>query len=102
MRPEKKLQIANILMVVGIVPLIVGIGRMFAGTGYDLQRPAQVGEFLMLLGGLVIFALVVSGIGAVWSALVAKRNPGIQGRASRALWIVVVLVLLLPLVIGMF
>lgn len=103
MTPQNKLRVANVLMLVGIVPLIIGIYWMFSRLPYDMQRPSQVGDFLLMLGKLIFaygFALIVSGPSGVWSARLAKRNPGARVQASRIIRIVVCIVLVVPFVLA--
>jgi hypothetical protein len=103
MTPQKKLRIANVLMLVGTVPLLIGIYGMFSSFPYDLQRQSQVGNLFLMIGKLFfayVFAVIVSGSSGVWSAGLAKRNPGTSVQASRIIKVFVCIVLIVPLALG--
>lgn len=102
MTVQGKLRIANALMVVGIVPLLLAIGWIFSVIAYANPHIGEMGgsdAFLMMAVLLVTYAsaLLVSGSSALWSALVAGRNPGTQAHAYKVIRSCVYLILIAPL-----
>lgn len=88
-------------MLVGIVPLLLGISWIFAVIAYAQQHKGQMGgsDAFLMIGVLFVtyaFALIVSGASALWSAALAKRNAGIRTRVSTIIRRFVCLVLLIP------
>ncbi len=89
-------------MAVGIVPLLLGLGWIAAVIAFARQHKGQIGgsEAFLMIGVLFLtyaFALVVSGVSALWSTLVARRNAGLRTRASMIIRGATCLVLLAPL-----
>jgi len=83
MTARSKLWIANVLMVLGIVPLVLGICWIFAVIAYAKQHKGLMGgsDAFLMLGMLLVsyaFALLVSGGSAVWSAFVARRDTRLR------------------------
>ena len=103
MKPQNKLRVANALMGTGLVPLLIGSYWMFSAlAGIDYQKQSQIGLAFMAIGKVVfayLFAVVVSGSGALWSAAVEKRNAGTGLGSSRTMRILVAMVLVVPLVL---
>jgi hypothetical protein len=103
MKPQNKLRVANVLMGLGLVPLLIGSYLMFSTlAGIDQQKQSQIGLAFLAIGKVVfayIFAFFVSGAGAAWSAAVEKRNavPGV--RFSRMMRMLVAIALVVPLVL---
>lgn len=101
MKPQNKLRVANVLMGLGLVPLLVGSYWMFSTlAGIDYQKQSQIGLAFLAIGEVVfayVFALIVSGSGAVWSAAVEKHNAGPGIRSSRKMRILVAMALVVPL-----
>ena len=90
-------------MLVGVVPLLIGIYKMFFNLPYDLQRPSEVGDFFLMIGKLFfayVFAAIISGSSGVWSATLVKRNPGTSVQASKIIRGIVCIILVVPLVFG--
>ena len=68
----------------------------------DSNHKGEVADLVMVLGKVVfgyVFAFVISGTAALWSARVEKRTPGISVSAMKSTRILVVIVLALPLVL---
>ena len=103
MTPYKKLVTANVLMLLGIIPLMITIYWMVSSfVTTDYNNKGEVADVFMVLGKLVFayaFALVVSGTAALWSARVEKRTPGIRVSATKGARILVAVVLVVPLVL---
>jgi hypothetical protein len=102
MTPKTKLTVANALMVMGIVPLLLGISWIASVIAYANQHKGQMGgsDAFLMMGVLLltyVLALLVSGPSALWSATVARRNPGIPARASAVIRSGVYLALIAPL-----
>jgi len=101
MNPHIKLRIANSLMFLGLLPLIAGCYAMVSTlASTDYQQQSQIGLAFIAIGKAVmawVFALVVSGTGAVWSAQVEKQHAGAQARSARMLRTLVFVMLLVPL-----
>lgn len=102
MTSRAKLWIANVLMVLGIVPLLLGLSWILAVIGWARQHQGQMGgsDAFLMLGVLLVgyaFALLVSGGSAVWSARVARRDTGAGSRVSAIIRSGVCVVLLVPL-----
>jgi uncharacterized membrane protein SpoIIM required for sporulation len=106
MNAQHKLRIANVLMVVGVAPLLASIYCLFAaGSSVEHQKQSEVGDLLLVVGkmGLAyLFALIVSGTSAVWSSRVEKRNTGPGVRTSKAIRMLVATVLILPFMLRAF
>lgn len=90
-------------MLLGIIPLMITIYWMvFSFVTTDYNHKADVADLVMVLGEVVfgyVFAFVVSGTAALWSARVEKRTPGISVIATKSTRILVAVVLVVPLVI---
>ena len=102
MTPKGKLGVANALMVVGIVPLLLGIGWIFSVVAYAKPHKGLMGalDAFLMMGVLFVtyaLALLVSGSSALWSAVVARRNPGMPARASAVIRRCVYIILVAPL-----
>ena len=98
---QSKLRITNALMVVGIVPLLLGIVWVFSVIGYAKEHKGQMGgsDAFLMMGVLFVtyaFALLVSGSSALWSALLARRNPGLPAPASKVVRRCVYVILTAP------
>jgi hypothetical protein len=103
MKPQNKLRVANVLMGLGLVPLLIGSCWMFSTlAGIDYQKQSQIGLAFLAIGKVVfayVFALIVSGSSAVWSVAVEKGNAGPGVGSSRTMRILVAMVLVVPLVL---
>lgn len=103
MNPQNKLRIANGLMLLGLLPLVAGSYSMVSTlASTDYQQHSQIGLAFMAIGQAVmawVFALVVSGSGALWSAHVEKSSAGTPVRPSRAMRTLVLMMLIVPLVL---
>ncbi|WP_156923509.1 hypothetical protein [Massilia alkalitolerans] len=102
MSPQRKLCVANVLMIVGMVPLLLGLCWIAAVIAFARQHKGQMGgsDAFLMIGVLFLayaFALVVSGGSALWSTIVARRNAGLRARASTIIRSTTCLVLLAPL-----
>jgi hypothetical protein len=100
---QRKLRIANILMLVGILPLVLGISWIVSGIVYAQQHKGQMGgsDAFLMIGVLIVtyaFALLLGGGSSIWSAVVARRNAGIRATASKIIRISVWFMLAAPLV----
>ena len=104
MKPENKLQLANVLMVVGILPMLVGSYSMVATLIHaNYQQQSEIGLAFMAIGKVIfayVFAVIVSGSSAIWSSLVETRNAGVAGGASPKIRTLVFIALGLPLVLA--
>ena len=102
MTTQGKLLTANILMLVGIVPLILGISWILAVISYDQQHKGEMGgsdAFLMIAVLMVTyaFAAVVAGASALWSMSIVRRNSGLRSRSANVIKALVGLMLGAPL-----
>jgi len=102
MTPHKKLNIANVLMLFGIVVIIYGFSRLMTVLTPVPVRMSEVGEGLLSFGIYVVPALIAGLLGFVWSLIVEKRNPSARVPGTYALRIVVVVTLLVPIAISVF
>jgi hypothetical protein len=106
MNAQNKLRTANVLMLLGIVPLLASIYWLFsAASSFDYQKQSQLGDLLLVVGKMgfaYLFALIVSATSAVWSSRVEKRNTGPGVRTSKAIRMLVATVLILPFVLRAF
>jgi hypothetical protein len=104
MKPQNKLRVANVLMGLGLVPLLIGSYWMFSTlAGIDYQKQSQIGLAFLALGKVVfayVFALIVSGSSAVWSVAVEKSNAGPGVHSSRRMRILVAIMLVVPLALA--
>lgn len=104
MKPQYQLHIANALMVFGLVPLIIGSYWMFstlATTDYHQQN--QIGGAFLVIGKVIfayVFALIISGTSAVWSAIVEKHHTELPMRAAGMIRSIVLVMLVLPLALA--
>jgi uncharacterized membrane protein len=104
MKPQHKLHIANALMVLGLVPLLIGSYWMFSTlvtTNYHQQ--SQIGGAFLVIGKVIfayVFALIISGASAVWSAVVEKHNAEIRVRAAGMIRTLVLIMLVVPLALA--
>jgi hypothetical protein len=83
MTPHGKLLMANILMLVGIVPLILGISWILAAISYVQQHKGEMGgsDAFLIIAVLIVtyaFAAVVAGSSALWSGSIMRRNAGLR------------------------
>lgn len=96
MTPQRKLSIANVLMLLGVAPLVLGITWMIAAVAFARQFGAAMGgsdAFLMMAVFLLTYAmaLVVAGPGALWSRRLVRRHADLRSRTATLLkWLVVV------------
>ncbi|WP_395401998.1 hypothetical protein ACHMW6_28465 [Pseudoduganella sp. UC29_106] len=102
MTPQRKLHIANALIILGILPFSLSVYWTFSILAWARANPGQAGgsdAFLMifLLGASWIFATVVAGGGALWSRRVARCNPDARTRLALVLRALAGLTILLPL-----
>lgn len=102
MTPHHKLRLANILMLVGIAPVLISMARMVTSFSAATHGRSHIGDALMTIGFAYMFAFVVSCGSAVWSLIVEKRHAGVRVGGSTAIRLLVVLLLVAPLVIGIF
>jgi hypothetical protein len=101
MTPQGKLRTANLLMLAGLVPLLLGIGWIVSIIAYARQHRGEMGgsDAFLMIGILFVtyaFALIVSGGSALWSVIIAKRHPGVQGRTGAVIKALVCVALALP------
>jgi hypothetical protein len=90
-------------MLVGILPLVLGVSWILAVIAYAQQHKGQMGgsDAFLMIGVLIVtyaFALLLGGGSSIWSAVVARRNAGIRATASKIFRISVWLILAAPLV----
>jgi hypothetical protein len=101
MKPQHKLHIANALMVLGLLPLLIGSYWMFSTlASTDYHQQSQVGGAFLVIGKVIfayVFALIISGASAVWSAVVEKHNAETKVRAARVIRTLVLVMLVVPL-----
>jgi hypothetical protein len=101
MKPQHKLHIANALMVLGLLPLLIGSYWMFSTlAGTDYHQQSQIGGAFLVIGKVIfayVFALIISGTSAVWSAVVEKHNAETQVYAARVIRTLVLIMLVVPL-----
>lgn len=104
MKPQSKLHIANVLMVLGMVPLLIGCYSMFSTfSATDYQKQSQVGLALLAIGKVIfayVFALIISGTSAVWSALVEKHHAATAVRTAGIVRTLVLVMLVVPLALA--
>ncbi|MCS0628854.1 hypothetical protein NX786_05865 [Telluria mixta] len=98
---QSQLRIANALMVVGIVPLLLGIAWIFSVIAYAKEHKGQMGgsDAFLMIGVLFVtyvLALLVSGSSALWSAHLERRNTGTQAPASKVVRRSVYVILIAP------
>ncbi|MEX5744594.1 hypothetical protein [Massilia sp. X63] len=89
-------------MLLGAALVPVGLDRFLAAAAPAPHRSAMLAEGLLILGGLIAFALAVGMSGFVWSLLVEKRHPSLRVAGTHAIRILVFIVLFSPIVIGSF
>lgn len=102
MTPQGKLRMTNVLMLVGIVPLILGIGWILAVISYAQQHRGEMGgsDAFLIIAVLIAtyaFALVVSGPSALWSVFIVRRNAGLRTKSATIIKAAVCVVLIAPL-----
>lgn len=106
MTPQNKLRVANLLMVLGIIPLLVGTYWMTSSfLALDVDKKSEVADAMLLAGRVVfayVFAVLVGGGSALWSARLEKRHAGMRVPGSKGMRIAVAVVLVLPLVMQAF
>ena len=102
MTPNNKLRLANVLMILGIAPVLIGMAWMISGYSSAPHGQVYIAEALMKIGFAYMFALVVGCGSAVWSLIVEKRNAGTRVGGTTAIRLLVVFLLVAPLVIGIF
>jgi hypothetical protein len=101
MSPTTKLRVANVLMLVGVIPLALGLAWIISVLSWARQHQGQAGgsDAFLMMGVLLVtylFAFVVSGGSALWSVMLVKRNGGIRARTARVLRWFTGVVLLVP------
>jgi len=75
---------------------------VFSFVTTDYNHKGEVADLAMVLGKVVfgyVFAFLISGTAALWSARVEKRAPGISVSAMKSTRILVAVVLVVPLVL---
>lgn len=102
MAPQNKLRIANVLMLAGILPLILGVSWICAVMSYAQQHKGEMGgsDAFLMIGVLAVtyaFALLVGGAGALWSTLIARRHAGLRTKPATIIRTTVAVFLLAPL-----
>ena len=102
MTAQGKLLTANILMIVGIVPLILGISWIVTIISYAQHHRGEMGgsDALLMIAVLFVtytFAAVVGGASALWSMSIVRRNAGLHSKSATVIRAVVGLMLGLPL-----
>ena len=80
--PNKKLVTANVLMLLGINPLLITIyWTVFSFATTDYNHKGDLADLAIVLGEVVFgyaFAFVVSATAALWSARVERRTSRIR------------------------
>lgn len=101
---QTKLRIANVLMLLGLVPMTIGLCWVATIISYARRHPGQTGgsdAFLMM--GVLFFgyvlALVVSGASSALSAVLVRRHAGVHAPVARIVRWLVCIVLLVPLLL---
>ena len=102
MIPQRKLSVANVLMLLGLAPFLLGAAWVAAGVSYAQQHKGAAGAsdaFLMIavLGITYTFALLVAGPGALWSRRLVRRHAGLRTRAATVMKWLVAIALAAPL-----
>lgn len=102
MTTHAKLRTANVLMLIGILPLALGVAWVAAVIASAHRFKGQMGgsdAFLMIAVLLMsyLFALLVAGAGALWSISITKRDAGLRSTPAVILRAVVALALGAPL-----
>lgn len=99
---QHKLYLANVLMLLGLAPLLMAASWVAAGIAYAQQHKGAAGgsdAFLMIavLGITYMLALLVAGPGALWSRRLVRRHAGLRTRTATVMKWLVVLALVAPL-----
>gem|GEM_PF-2594858 len=95
MRAQRQLAVANLLMLLGLAPLLLGAAWVVAALWYAGQHSGAAGgsdAFLMIavLGMTYIFALLVAAPGALWSRSLVRRHAPLRTRTATVMkWLVV-------------
>lgn len=102
MTPQRKLCVANVFMIAGLIPLLLGVLWILSAIAYLKQHPGQGAgnDAFMMIAVLLVtycFAFIVSGVGTIWSSLVQKRNAGIHARWPTIIRRAVFILLMAPL-----
>lgn len=102
MPSQSKHRVANALMLIGVMPLTLGVVWVSAAVAYGQRNRGNVGGsdvFLMMavLAVSYLFAVLISGTGAVWSRSLAKNDPAMRAPVSKILRTCVCVILIVPL-----
>ena len=98
------LTLLNGVMLAGLVPLLVICGKVWGWSvdrvpdQHAMQGGQEVGMLFLLMFTYAI-AVAVSGVAAIWSLVLGGRRAGSVTRATIAIRLTVLLVLLAPLVL---
>jgi hypothetical protein len=89
-------------MIVGIVPLILGISWILFAISYAQHHKGEMGgsDAFLMIAVLVVtyaFAAVVAGASALWSMSIARRNSGLRVKSASVMRAIVGIMLGLPL-----
>lgn len=96
MMPQRKLAIANVLMLLGLAPLLLAAAWICANVSYADQHPGMVGgsDVFLTIAVLIVSygcALLVAGPGALWSRRLVRRHHGLRsGTATFLKWLVAI------------
>jgi hypothetical protein len=102
MTPQKKLRIANVLMMLGAIPLLSNLGWTLSliAAAQQPKRGMDESDTFLMIASLVAtyaFALVVSGASALWSVILAKRNADLHSSATPIIRALICAILFAPL-----
>lgn len=102
MTPHNKLRVANLLMLAGLAPLLISMVWMVSNLSAAADSKVYVAETLMKIGFAYMVAFVVSCGSVIWSLIVEKRHTGVRVGGTAAIRVLVLVLLVAPLVIGIF
>jgi hypothetical protein len=101
MSPRTKIRIANVFMLAGLAPLLLGVYWIATVINYAQHHKGQMGgsDAFLMMGVLFItyaFAFVVSGSSALWSISVVRRHAELRTMPATAIKSLVGIALLAP------
>lgn len=103
MTPQNKIRIANVTMLIGVLPLMLAIWWVCTGLIYAQDHKGQMGgsdAFAMIFVLIVAyaFACMVGAPSAHWSARLVKQAGVLPAPVSKVLRSLVLFLLVAPLV----